>query len=61
MTKPLKDNAMSALGRVVYGLWVISILAAAWATMPYLIAGNLSPPPWLATLARSLFYRNYVF
>lgn len=51
-----------ALSAIAYGLWVMTILAFAWATMPYLIEpGSYVPPTWLVALARALFYRDYVF
>ncbi len=47
---------------IAYGLWVLTILAFAWATLPYLVDPiNLVPPAWLAEVARAIFYRDYVF
>lgn len=51
-----------ALGVIAYSFWVITIFAFTWATIPYLIdPGSYVPPAWLSTLARVLFYRDYVF
>lgn len=50
------------LGMIAYALWVTTIFAFSWATIPYLIdPGSYVPPAWLSTVARALFYRDYVF
>lgn len=47
---------------IAYSLWVLTVLAFAWATTPYLVDPiNFVPPAWLAGVARAIFYRDYVF
>ena len=51
-----------ALSVIAYSLWVMTILAFAWATTPYLIDPiNFVPPAWLTAAVRALFYRDYAF
>lgn len=55
--KAFGDNYLwKALGILIYGIWIVGILAFVWATVPF-----LAPPAWLIDMARQLFYRNYVF
>lgn len=42
-----------------YVLWLLAILMLAWGTMPYMISP--SPPGWLTSFARLVFYRDYIF